>query len=102
MPSSHQNQGAWHPCTRTYENKNTKINSKGLTVNYTKICAYQNFPLYGIVETTPTELVGYDHITNHALQHKHQKYKTKHPKTTNHDDIKGRQQVYAEIGHFFL
>ncbi len=37
-----------YPCTRTYENKNTKIYSKGLTAIYTKICTVQNFPLYGM------------------------------------------------------
>ena len=33
---------------RTYENKNTNIYSEGLTAIYTKICTFQNFPLYGI------------------------------------------------------
>ena len=33
---------------RTYKNKNTKIYSEGLTAIYTKICTFQNFPLYGI------------------------------------------------------
>ena len=31
---------------RTYENKNTKIYSEGLTGIYTKMCTFQNFPLY--------------------------------------------------------
>ena len=31
---------------RTYKNKNTNIYSEGLTAIYTKICTFQNFPLY--------------------------------------------------------
>ena len=38
--------GAWQ-LAGTYENKNTKISSEGLTTIYTKICTYQNFLLYG-------------------------------------------------------
>ena len=34
---------------RTYENKNTKINSEDLMAIYAKLCTFQNFPLYGLI-----------------------------------------------------
>ena len=45
------NKWAWHSRMRTYENKNTKIYSEGFTAIYTKVCTFQNFPLYGTYST---------------------------------------------------
>jgi len=44
--------GVWH-LAGACENKNTKISSEGLMVFYTRICTYQNFPLYGKLLAIP-------------------------------------------------
>ena len=55
-----------YPRTRTYEKKNTKINSEGFKAICTKICSFQNFPLYGTC--------GYYIITPHVHDTLHPMY----------------------------
>ena len=81
----------------TYENKNTKIYSEGLTAIYTKICTFQNFPLYSTCIHCRVEK---DSVLKYALTNNMEKIKPQNVLVENYQTLYcGAGIFHCALGH---